>query len=112
MTDPDSIELRAIAKRLRDQALQELVRLTLHAHQEMVAESILLDEVLEALASGRVLENYPEHRRGPCCLVCGYTRERRALHVVCTTAQPLLIVITAYEPLPPKWATPTERGKP
>ena len=57
------------------------------------------------------LEHYPEHRRGPCCLVCGYTVEKRPLHVVCTTEQPLLILITAYEPKPPKWETPTLRGR-
>ncbi len=33
----------------------------------------------------------------------------RTLHIVCTTAQATLIIITVYEPLPPKWTTPTQR---
>jgi hypothetical protein len=96
--------------RIRAQVETESVRVTQHAHEEMVAEGITLQDVFEALARGEILENYPEHRRGPCCLVNGLTGRGRPLHVVCTTAQPLLIVITVYEPKPPKWLTPTQRG--
>ncbi|MBI3972422.1 MAG: DUF4258 domain-containing protein [Chloroflexi bacterium] len=56
-----------------------------------------------------MLENYPEHRRGACCLIGGTTSTGRPIHVVCTTARPMLIIITAYEPQPPKWITPTQR---
>lgn len=75
----------------------------------MAEEEILLDAVLEAMNSGEVLEDYPLHRRGACCLLLGITGEGRPLHIVCTTGQPLLIIITVYEPKPPKWATPKER---
>jgi len=96
--------------RIRAQLETESVRITQHAHEEMVAEDIALQEVFEALEQGEILENYPQHRRGPCCLVSGLTGQGRPLHVVCTTAQPLLIVITVYEPKPPKWITPRRRG--
>jgi len=95
---------------IRAQAGVENIRLTLHAHQEMAEENITLDEVLEAMASAEVLEDYPQHRRGPCCLIIGYTRKHRPLHVVCATARPVLVIITVYEPRAPKWVTPTERG--
>lgn len=85
--------------------------MTQHAQQEMAEEDILLGDLLEALQRVQVLEHYPEHRRGACCLVWGYTFARRPLHVVCTTEQPLLIVITVYEPKPPKWESPVRRGK-
>ncbi|MBM3957017.1 MAG: DUF4258 domain-containing protein, partial [Gemmatimonadetes bacterium] len=39
------------------------MRVTLHAHQEMLDEGITLDEVLQALGSAEVLEDYSEHRR-------------------------------------------------
>ncbi len=76
----------------------------------MAEEGISLDEVLQAVAGGQILENYPEHRRGACCLLYGRTANGRHLHVVCTTAQPVLIVITVYELRPPRWLTPTRRG--
>ncbi len=103
-------DLRQQMEGIRAQVETESVRITQHAHEEMVAEDITLQEVFEALAQGAILENYPEHRRGPCCLVSGLTGQGRALHIVCTTAQPVLIVITVYEPRPPKWITPTRRG--
>jgi len=85
---------------------------TQHAQEEMDAEAITMDEVLSAIAVGRVIEDYPDHRRGACCLVYGTTPTGRPLHVVCTTDRPLLIIITVYEPQPPKWVTPTERRSP
>jgi hypothetical protein len=107
---PNPSDLIAIRERIREQSRTENVRLTRHAHQEIAEEGIAIDEVLQALCSCEVLENYPTHPRGPCCLVGGMTGAGRQLHVVCTTAQPSLIIITVYEPKPPKWATPTQRG--
>lgn len=96
-------------RQIRAQAAKENIRVTQHAQQEMVEENITLNEVLEAIGSGEILENYPEHRRGACCLINGVTRGGRPLHIVTTSAQPLLIIITVYEPKPPKWVTPTQR---
>lgn len=95
--------------RIQRQAIMQAIRITQHAQKEMDAEEITLDEVLEAIADGQILEHYTEHRRGPCCLLNGRTYKGRPLHIVCTTAQPLLIIITVYEPLPPKWIHPKQR---
>ena len=62
-------------EQLRRQAATENVRITQHAHQEMVEEEISLNELLEAIVNGQVLENYPEHRRGACCLINGTTNQ-------------------------------------
>jgi hypothetical protein len=101
----------ATLQRIRAQAAAQNIRITQHAHQEMVEESITLDHVLEAIANGQILENYPAHRRGACCLLYGRTKDGRDLHVVCTTAKPVLIIITVYEPRAPKWSTPTQRER-
>ena len=101
---------RRVLESLRALARSESVRVTVHAHQEMVEEGITMDDVLEAIANGDVIEDYPTHRRGACCLVGGTSRAGRPLHIVCTTAQPVLAIITVYEPKPPKWITPTQRS--
>jgi hypothetical protein len=109
MERSDPIKLDALLISIKSQAEGGNFRITQHAQQQMVEEDISLDEVLEALRHGEILEYYPEHRRGACCLVQGLTDEGRPLHIICTTAQPVLILITAYEPRPPKWRTPRER---
>ena len=105
----DATEFEVILARIKSQATAGTYRVTQHAQQEMVEEEVSLNEVLAALQRGEILEHYPEHRRGACCLVYGFTPAGRPLHIVCTTAQPLLILVTVYEPKPPKWFTPRER---
>ncbi len=111
MSAIDADDLEVLLARIRNQAKNEDIRLTVHAQEEMVAEEITLDQVLEAIANCEILENYPQHRRGGCCLLHGPTQNNRPLHVVCTTTQPLLIIITVYEPKPPKWITPAQRRR-
>jgi hypothetical protein len=100
-----------LIKLIQEQAAQEKVRITQHAQREMAEEGFSLTEVFQAIQVAELLENYPEHRRGACCLINGKISSGRALHIVCTTSLELLIIITVYEPKPPKWPTPTQRGK-
>jgi hypothetical protein len=71
MIDVNTHDTKAIAVRLAMQSQGEHIRITAHAHQEMVEEDIALHDVLCALRKGTVVENYPDHKRGPCCLVYG-----------------------------------------
>jgi len=104
VTESDNILLR-----VRALASAGALRLTQHAHQEMVEEAIKLDDVLHAVSNGHILEDYPDHRRGACCLLHGVDADNRDIHVVCTTTLPTLIIITVYVPKPPKWITSTQR---
>jgi hypothetical protein len=109
MSEIDADRAVAILRRIRDQVSAGDFRVTQHAQQEMAAELITLSEVQEAIARGQILEDYPYHRRGPCCLLGGFTNDDRALHIVCTAARPVSIIITVYEPKLPKWVTPAQR---
>ncbi|MCH7922799.1 MAG: DUF4258 domain-containing protein [Nitrospinae bacterium] len=111
MEEIDATDLQGVLRRILAQVEAENIRITQHSHQEMVEEGITIDELLEAIAVGQILENYPEHRRGACCLLYGLSRGDRPIHIVCTTAQPAFIIITAYEPKPPRWMTPTQRER-
>ena len=57
--------------RIRDQAAAGHFRITQHAQQEMVEESITVDELLHAVANASILENSPCTVAGPvaCCTV-------------------------------------------
>ncbi|HNT36809.1 MAG TPA: DUF4258 domain-containing protein [bacterium] len=110
MTNARKRESAEVTVRLQQQAFTDSIRVTVHGHQEMVAEEIAYQDVREALLTCEVIEDYPDHQRGPCCLVCGRTSSGRFLHVVCTTTLKVIVIITVYEPKLPKWPTPFERG--
>lgn len=106
----DPYDETATLVKIKDLAARDEVRLSQHARIEMSDEAITTEEVLDSIHDGRILENYPEHQRGPCCLVYGRTIEGRDLHVVVTTGLQRLLIITVYEPRLPWWKTPTSRA--
>ena len=112
MDEDDPTNLAAIRRRFLEQIGAEAVRITQHAQQEMAEEAFTYDDVVHVLTAGEIIENYPEHRRGACCLLSGMTPLGRPVHVVCTTTKAVLILITIYEPKLPKWVTPTHRRTP
>ena len=87
------------------------VDLSLHAHQEALDEGISASDIAQALLNGIIIEDYPTHERGPCCLVYGQTEEGRDLHVVIASSMSPILIITVYEPTAPYWTTPVTRGK-
>ncbi len=110
MEEASHFDLGKIADRIREQAGEDRIWVTLHGHHEMVKEGIFYETLRKALLQCQVIENYPDHQRGPCCLVCGWVGSARFLHVVCTTMREVIVVITVYEPTAPKWVTPFQRG--
>lgn len=74
-----------------------------HALQRLKQRKILQSEVIEALASGEIIESYPTDRPFTSCLVLGITLNKRYLHIVCSIDSDLLYIITAYEPNTIKW---------
>lgn len=103
------MDLDTTLVRIKAQAIARAIRVTDHAREGMEAEFITLAEVLEAIKTSQIIENYQDHKRGACCLLFGLTSRGRPLHVVCTTSLPSLVIITVYVPAPPKWISPKER---
>ena len=73
-----------------------------HARRQMRARSIEQGEVREAVLAGEIIEEYPNHIYGPCCLVYGVTARGKHLHIVLSLPPPGWI-ITVYEPSPSEW---------
>ena len=101
---PEIDEIRRLVRR-------EEFEFTDHAISEAVDELISPAEIKEAILGGTIVEDYPSHRRGPCCLVHGVAANGRNIHVVLTTARAPGRIITVYEPRMPYWRTPTERAE-
>jgi len=55
-----------------------------HATDQSIKRQIRVEAVIEALATGEVIEDYPDDKYGPSCLILGITRHGRPLHVQCS----------------------------
>jgi hypothetical protein len=80
------------------------VRWTGHILQRIFCRGIGMDDVTDALANGEIIEQYPSDYPFPRCLVLGYTKTRKALHIVCGFNGTELWLITAYFPNPDEWS--------
>jgi len=75
-----------------------------HAVDQTIIRRISVHEVREVFANGEVIEDYPEDKYGPSCLIFGKTAAARPLHIQCSyPSRPLIKVITIYEPDPERW---------
>jgi hypothetical protein len=67
-------------------------------------------EIRESIANGEVIEDYPNDKYGPSCLIYGMTISQRPLHIQCSyPSRPLIKIITVYEPNPDEWINYKER---
>jgi len=75
-----------------------------HAVDQSIIRRISVREVREAIANGKVIEDYPEDKHGPSCLIFGRAATGRPIHVQCShPSRPLIKVVTLYEPDPARW---------
>jgi hypothetical protein len=76
--------------------------LTAHASNRAVERDIDAYEIEETVITGEVIEDYPDDKYSPSCLILGTTKRGRILHVhVCYP--PKVKVITVYDPSPGEW---------
>jgi hypothetical protein len=56
------------------------------------------------LSFAQFIEDYPDDKYGPSCLIGGWTQARHPIHIQCSyPSRPLIKMITVYEPLPQQW---------
>jgi len=84
---------------------------TIHAFERCVQRGISPSEIKDAIMSGEIIEDYPEDKYGPSCLIYGITREGRILHVQCSIEA--VWIITAYDPTlsPEEWEKDFKRRR-
>ena len=75
-----------------------------HAFHRAVERNIGADEIVQAGTMAEVIEEYPDDKYLPSCLLFGFTRKQRPLHMqVCYTDTNVVKIITLYEPDPQQW---------
>jgi hypothetical protein len=76
-----------------------------HAVDQSIIRDISVAELEEAvLGTSQIIENYPDDKYGPSCLILGFTKSGRPLHILCSyPSRPRIKIITLYEPDPDLW---------
>ncbi len=88
---------------LRKLAVENKVEFSTHALQRMEQRSITDEDITEAIRTGKIIEDYPEDRPLPSCLILRSLFRGKPLHVVIGYGEDMLVVITAYYPAPELW---------
>ena len=75
-----------------------------HATDQSILREISVREIREAVSRGEIIEDYPQDKYGPSCLILGFTQIGRPLHIQCSyPSRPVIKVITVYSPDPDEW---------
>ncbi len=79
--------------------------LSKHAADQLIVRDISVAEVEQTiLGEAELIEDYPQDKYGPSCLILGYTKSGKALHVQCAYSDPKFVkIVTVYEPDPERW---------
>jgi len=89
---------------IRDKVASGDFEFSQHALDQSILRRISVKQFREACAVGEVIEDYPNDKYEPSCLILGFTEAGRPLHVQCShPSRPLVKVITLYEPDPTQW---------
>ena len=83
-----------------------------HAVQRMFARGISAEDVGQVLATGEIIEDYPDDKPYPSRLLLGWSGKRPLHLVVAYNAEENEeILITVYEPDPSQWDEEFRRRK-
>ena len=89
---------------IREKFAQNQFEFSRHAVARTILRMISVQEVREAIQMSELIEDYPDDKYGPSCLLLGFTRSQRALHIqVSYPSRSFVKIITVYEPDPLDW---------
>ena len=93
-----------LIEEIRKKIAQNRFEYSQHTVDQSIIRHIGVSELSEAIAHGEIIEDYPDDKYGPSCLILGFTLEQRPLHIQCSyPSRPLVKIITLYEPNVKLW---------
>ena len=103
----------ALLDNIRDKIARRRYEFSKHAVDQTIIRDITVAELEQALSNrSEVIEDYPEDKYWPSCLILGFTSAGRPLHVQCSyPTRPLVKIITVYEPDAELWINLRVRRK-
>jgi Domain of unknown function (DUF4258) len=96
--------MTSLIEEIRQKISNEQFEFSKHAVDQSILRQVKVQEIREAIANGQVIEDYPNDKYGPSCLISGLTQNQRPIHIQCSYPdRPLIKIITLYEPDPRRW---------
>lgn len=81
-----------------------------HALKRVVERNISDQEIRQAGLQAEIIEDYPEDKYSPSCLLLGFTQTGRPLHIQVSLAETDLVrIATIYDPDPSEWINYSQR---
>lgn len=75
-----------------------------HGLQRAAERNVAEQEICQMAENAQIIENYPEDKYTPSCLILGFTKTNRPLHLQVSYAETDMVrIITLYEPNPQEW---------
>jgi len=75
-----------------------------HAFKRAIERNISELEIRQAGEQARIIEDYPDDKYAPSCLLLGFSKAGRPLHIQTSYVESdVLKIITIYEPDPKEW---------
>lgn len=94
----------ALINELAEKVRVEQYEFSKHAVDQSIIRGISVQEMQEVFVAAEVIEDYPEDKYGPSCLIFGRTAAGRPLNVQCSyPTRPVVKIITLYEPDSVRW---------
>jgi len=89
------------------------IAITKHARHRLVERDISIDNVQFAIRHGEIIKQYNDDKPFPSCLILGKIESNKPIHVVVSTDNEYLYIITAYYPDSNEWDAnlKTRKGK-
>jgi hypothetical protein len=96
--------MTTLIEKIRRKIAENQFEFSKHSVDQSILRQIRVQEIREAITNGQVIEDYPDDKYGPSCLIFGCTQTNRPLHIQCSyPIRPLVKIITVYEPDCQQW---------
>ena len=89
------------------------IRITDHADEEAENDKLTFEKIYFSVFNGEIIEDYPDDKPYPSCLIYGETFSGEPVHSVWAFNEQTqwAVLVTVYRPDPDKWTEGRKRRK-